>query len=87
MKSCREVTTVVLDGTLDDARPWQQMAVRMHLMMCRHCGAFRRYMRVLSDSAKHSLLEITTELPPQFAGRLFTRIVSPRQGTNGDKDS
>ena len=76
MKSCREVTSVVLDGTLDDAWPWQQMAVRLHLMMCRHCGAFRRYIRALSESARRSFVDVTSELPPRFAATLASRLRS-----------
>lgn len=88
MKSCREVTTVVLNGTLDDARPWQQMAVRLHLMMCRHCGAFRNYMRAVSESAKRSFLDVTAELPPHFGATLVKRILTtPERHQPNDHDT
>jgi anti-sigma factor RsiW len=44
MLSCREVTDKASDYLDDALPPGQRMALRMHLVMCRHC---RRYLRQL----------------------------------------
>jgi predicted anti-sigma-YlaC factor YlaD len=47
MRSCREVTQLISDG-LDRQLPLaQRVAVRLHVMMCRSCAAYRRQLQAL----------------------------------------
>jgi predicted anti-sigma-YlaC factor YlaD len=48
MPSCKEVTAVVASDDLL-RRPWRErLAIRLHLLMCRHC---RRYVEQLAAIA------------------------------------
>jgi hypothetical protein len=42
MMTCKEVSTLVSMDQVDEAPLARRMGVWLHLMMCRHCRAFRR---------------------------------------------
>jgi len=47
MRNCREVTQLISDG-LDRPLPWtQRLAVRMHVLMCGSCNAYRRQLHAI----------------------------------------
>lgn len=47
MLSCREVTRLVSDGLERELPLRERMQLRLHVMMCRSCSAYRRQIRVL----------------------------------------
>jgi anti-sigma factor ChrR (cupin superfamily) len=52
MLRCKEVTTLVASGGLEDAGLWLRMKVRLHLMMCRHCTKYAAQMRAIGSSMR-----------------------------------
>ncbi len=47
MLSCKEVV-VEIERRLDGELSWRaRMALRMHLLMCRHCGRYERQLKLL----------------------------------------
>lgn len=52
MLRCKEVTTMVARGDLDDAGLWLRMKVRLHLMMCRHCAKYTSQLRDIGARAR-----------------------------------
>ena len=52
MLRCREVTELVGADAVARA-PWRtRLAVRLHLLMCRHCRAYVRSLRQLAATAR-----------------------------------
>lgn len=54
MLSCKEVSRLVSDSLDRDLPFMQRLAVRIHLMMCRTCSAFRRRMQFLRTVVSHA---------------------------------
>ena len=51
MLSCKEVARAVASGALDDA--WsRRLALRLHLLMCRHCRRYARQLRAIAVAAR-----------------------------------
>lgn len=74
MMSCKEVSTLMSTGRLDDA-PWRaRLAVRLHLSMCRHCRAFKRQLEALARAARALSASRETELPQDFEATLSERL-------------
>ncbi len=60
MPSCKEVTAAVASDDLA-RRPWRErLAIRLHLLMCRHC---RRYVEQLAAIAS-AVRALYREEPP-----------------------
>jgi predicted anti-sigma-YlaC factor YlaD len=55
MPSCREVARAVASGELEEAAPLRRVAVRLHLLMCRHCRRYSRQIRALGLAAREAL--------------------------------
>ena len=48
MLTCKEAIRLVSEG-LDRNLPWsKRLAMKMHLLMCRHCSAYSRQLRGLA---------------------------------------
>lgn len=73
MPSCREVSDLVLDRSLDRA-PWhQRMLIRMHLGMCEHCARFARQIELVAAA----LRELWTDNPtPERLKELKRHIIA-----------
>lgn len=74
MMTCKEVSTLMSTGGLDDARWSVRAAVRLHLSMCRHCRAFRRQLEALATAARALSASVETELPRDFEAHLSTSL-------------
>jgi hypothetical protein len=48
MLSCREVTSLTASDRLASAGFRQRLAVRLHLLMCRHCRRYARQLRAMA---------------------------------------
>jgi predicted anti-sigma-YlaC factor YlaD len=78
MLRCNEIAEIVGSGELEHASWRRRVAVRLHLMMCRHC---RRYARQIA-----ALGELTRKLvgeEPASHGELERRIlesIPPAEG-------
>jgi len=74
MLTCKEVSTLLSTGGLDNA-PWRaRLAVRLHLSMCRHCRAFKRQLDALASAARTLSASRDTELPGDFEATLSERL-------------
>jgi predicted anti-sigma-YlaC factor YlaD len=70
MMTCKEVSTLISTGGLDDARWSMRVAVRLHLSMCRHCRAFKRQLEALATAARTLSASLEAELPKDFEATL-----------------
>jgi hypothetical protein len=76
MMTCKEVSTLVSIGQSDEAPPAHRMAVRFHLMMCRHCRAFNRQLRVIGRVARVIAGDVEREPTSAFESRIIDRLGS-----------
>ena len=53
MLSCKEVTRKIASDELSGARWSQRMAIRLHLFLCRHCGAYAAQLRAIGVAARN----------------------------------
>jgi len=51
MLSCKETARLVSDGLDRRLSLWQRMNLRLHLMMCGACSAYRRQVAQLNDDS------------------------------------
>lgn len=80
MMTCREVSTLLSTGRLDDAAWRARMAVRLHLAMCRHCRAFKRQLDSLASAARSLSTDHQAEPPSDYEARVFERLQQRRRG-------
>jgi predicted anti-sigma-YlaC factor YlaD len=74
MMTCKEVSTLMSMGGLDDA-PWRvRLAVRLHLSMCGHCRAFKRQLEALAKTAHTLSASLDAELPKDFEATLLESL-------------
>jgi hypothetical protein len=52
MLRCREVVELLATDGWRDAPLTRRLSLGLHLMMCRHCRAYRRALRRLGDAAR-----------------------------------
>ena len=52
MLTCREVTQLVGSDNVRVAPLRTRLAVRLHLVMCRHCRRYRRELQVIGAAAR-----------------------------------
>ena len=57
MLSCRDVVQLLGTDAIGQASLRQRVAVRLHLMMCRHCRAYQRSLRRLASLARQMIPE------------------------------
>jgi predicted anti-sigma-YlaC factor YlaD len=79
MLSCREVTSLTASDRLAAAGFRQRLAVRVHLLMCRHCRRYARQLRAMARAARE-LARGTETTPGQAAleARLLEAIRAGR---------
>ena len=74
MMSCRDVAALLSSGALDGSR-WRRVEVRLHLLMCQRCSAFRYQLKSITAAARTVASELTAELPEDFEVALATRVL------------
>ncbi len=52
MLTCREVTRLLASDEYLDSRIGRRLAIRMHLVMCRHCRRYASQLRSIRASAR-----------------------------------
>ena len=73
MMSCREVAVTLLSSS--DGSHWHRVQVRLHLMMCQRCSAFRDQLKSITEAARTIANELTAELPNDFEVAVTTRVL------------
>jgi hypothetical protein len=76
MMICKEVSTLVSMDQVDEAPVARRMAVRLHLLMCRHCRAFRRQLRVIGAVSRLIAGDFEREPTAAFESRILDRLGS-----------
>ncbi len=57
MMSCRQVARRIASGQLADAGRGTRLAVRLHLLMCRHCRRYAAQLAAIGAAARNLLGE------------------------------
>ncbi len=52
MLSCKEVARTVASDALDEHTWGRRLALRLHLLMCRHCRRYARQLRAIAAAAR-----------------------------------
>ena len=74
MIRCKEVATLLSTDQLASQPVWRRVAVRVHLMMCRHCRRFARQMALLTQAAASLGASIDAEVGADFLQRVQERL-------------
>ena len=74
MMTCKEVSTLLSTGRLEDATWRTRLAMRLHLSMCRHCRAFKRQLDSLAGAARSLSTDNDAELPDDFEATLSATL-------------
>ncbi|MDA2937363.1 hypothetical protein MYX75_03760 [Acidobacteria bacterium AH-259-A15] len=62
MLSCREVTRKIASDELADANWSQRIALRLHLLMCRHCRRYAAQLHAIGAAARNLLRQSSEDL-------------------------
>ena len=52
MLKCQEVEKKIGSGGIGNAGLMERLALRLHLMMCRHCRTYARQIRAIGDAVR-----------------------------------
>jgi len=74
MIRCKEVATLLSMDQLTTQSVWRRLAVRVHLMMCRHCRRFARQLALLQQMALELGARFDAEAGPGFTQRVQDRL-------------
>ncbi len=74
MIRCKEVATLLSTDQLAFQPVWRRVAVRVHLMMCRHCRRFARQMALLTKAAASLGATFDAEVGADFSQRVQERL-------------
>lgn len=75
MMTCQQVAHAIASDDLADAPLRRRMAVRMHLMLCKHCRRYARQLRAIGAGARQ--LFGGDEESSETTERLRTTILRP----------
>ncbi len=70
MIRCKEVATLLSTDQHASQPVWRRMAVRVHLMMCRHCRRFARQIALLKQAAADLGATFDAEVGADFSQRV-----------------
>lgn len=74
MIRCKEVATLLSTDQLASQPVWRRVAVRVHLMMCRHCRRFARQMALLTQAAASLGATFDAEVGADFSRRVQEKL-------------
>ena len=74
MIRCREVATLLSTDQVASQSVSRRIAVRLHLMMCRHCRRFARQLTLLKHVASDLGATFDQEVRADFVQRLQGRL-------------
>lgn len=82
MPRCREVSGAVASGALDEAPIRRRLAVRLHLVMCRHCRRYARQLRAIGRATRELLS--SSEAEDDSVERLRRALLGRTEPRDGD---
>ena len=74
MIRCQEVATLLSTDQFASQPLWRRAAVRVHLMMCRHCRRFARQLARLTQAAADLGATFDAEVGADFAQRVQEKL-------------
>lgn len=74
MIRCKEVATLLSTDQVACQTVWRRAAIRLHLMMCRHCSRFARQLTFLKHAAADLGARFDAELGADFPQRLQEKL-------------
>lgn len=74
MIRCKEVATLLSTDQVASQSVWRRIAVRVHLMMCRHCRRFARQVTLLKHAAEDLGARFDREVGADFERRLLRKL-------------
>ncbi|MGE3577647.1 MAG: zf-HC2 domain-containing protein [Vicinamibacterales bacterium] len=74
MMTCKDVSTLVSLGDVGSWSVSRRLAIRLHLLMCRHCRAFARQVEMLTHAARGTGARVGQEPPPTFETAIVDRL-------------
>lgn len=81
MMTCKEVSTLLSTGRLEDATWRTRLAGRLHLSMCRHCRAFKRQLDSLTGAARSLSTDNDAEPADDFEEKLSATLTGETAAT------
>ena len=76
MPNCKEVATAIGQDDVRTRPWWRGLALRLHLLMCRHCRRYAAQLRAIGTAARRLFWEQGAER--QTLERLHERILRRR---------
>lgn len=61
MLTCQEVARAIASDEMTTAGWRQRLAVKLHLLMCRHCRRYAHQMHAIGDAARQFFAEDSTD--------------------------
>jgi hypothetical protein len=74
MMTCKQVSTLMSTGALEDAPLRTRLAVRLHLSVCDKCSAFKRWLEAMGRAARSVNAAQEADAPADLEGRVIRRI-------------
>ena len=74
MIRCKEVATLLSTDQVACQPVWRRAAIRVHLMMCRHCRRFARQLALLTHAAADLGAMFDAEIGADFPQRLQEKL-------------
>ncbi len=74
MMNCKDVSTLIARGELTQAPLMRRLAMRMHLVFCRHCRAFQRQLDAIARAARAATARLANEPGAEFEATLTRRM-------------
>jgi predicted anti-sigma-YlaC factor YlaD len=76
MMTCKEVSTLMSSGGVPAVPLVVRLGVRLHLVMCRHCRAFKRQLDAMARAAGTLNRAFEREPAPAFEQTVVQRLLS-----------
>ena len=81
MLTCKDAAKAIGQDKWRTASWWRRLALRVHLLMCRHCRRYAAQIRAIGTAARSLFREQSED--PKALERLQERILSRRKSTPG----
>ena len=82
MPTCRDVATAIAGDELRTARPGRALALRLHLLLCRHCRRYASQLRAIGTAARIMVRRRADD--PEALARIRRHLLSRLDDTDPD---
>jgi hypothetical protein len=81
MISCKQVSTLVTSGELEQQGFWMRLEVRFHLWMCKHCSRLMRQIQQMREAGQRLRSTFESERQAGGGSGLEARVLSKLRNT------